>query len=188
VNDEKLERRLAALRRTVAPSPGLWRRIEERLDETDRAAEGASGGARTHRRLGAPAWAGLAAAACLAAAAAVVVPRALAPVDAGAADLATLRRELRDAEREYAAARARLVASLRAVAGVTGEETVARIESDLRSVDGMVADLREAADAGADDGDWQTMFRVVKLYRSQTAGVARADDLVRRVSYREESE
>jgi hypothetical protein len=138
------------------------------------------------RRLGATAWAGLAAAACLAAAAAVVVPRMLAPVDAGSADLATLRRELRDAEREYAAARARLVASLRAVAGVTGEETVAHIERDLRSVDGMVADLREAA--GVDDEDWQTMFRVVELYRSQTAGVARADDLVRSVSYREESE
>jgi len=187
VNDETLERRLAALRREVAPSRDLWAGIEDRFDATDRAPEGPPDAARTPRHLGAGVWAGLAAAACLAAAAAVVVPRALAPAEAAAANFVALRRELWDAEREYAAARERLVASLRAVAGATGEETVARIEGDLRSVDRMVADLRASADGGPDDEDWQAMFSMVSLYRSQTAGVARAEDLVRSVSYREES-
>jgi hypothetical protein len=181
VNEDTLNRRLAALRRTVAPSKDLWSGIETRLD-----AGKWGGNALRTRRFGTAVWAGLAAAACLAAAAAIIVPRALAPADASAADLAALRRELRDAEREYAAARERLLASLRAVAGGTGRETVARIEGDLRSVDRMVADLRAAIDGGADDDDWQTVYQVVRLYRSQTAGVARADELVRSVSYREE--
>ncbi len=181
MNDDTLDRRLGALRRSVEPEKNLWPRIEARLDAADRGAA-----ARIRRRPGAPAWAALAAAACLAGAALVLVPRILAPADPLNASRAVLRRELRDAEREYAAARDRLISSLRATTDGYGQETVARIEGDLRSVDRLVAEVR--ATAGDDDVGWQPMYRLVRLYRSQTAGIARADELVRSVSLREEQQ
>jgi len=202
MNDDALERRVAGMRRSVTPSEGTWEKIEARIVGAGREADRPTGravdrrphrvvprhGARRPLRLGAPVWAGLAAAACLAAAAAVVAPRLIVPADAGAADLAALRRELRDAEREYAAARNRLLASLRAIADAAGPAAVADLENELRSLDRIVADYRAGVGAAAEPDDWQTEYRLVRLYRSQTAGVARADELVRSVSYREVSQ
>jgi hypothetical protein len=188
VNDETLERRAAGMRKSVTPPPGAWERIEARREAAERGNRAAARPARRPVRLGAPAWAGLAAAAVVAAAAAVVVPRLLAPRDAGAAEAAALRRELRDAERQYAAARDRLLASLRAVAGAAGPAAVADLEDELLAMDRLMVDFRAQALAAPASDEWQTTYRLVKLYRSRTAGVARADDLVRSVSYREDSQ
>lgn len=193
MNDDTLERRLGALRRTVAPATDLWPGIEKALKVPEernvaavRRAPRRSAFPRSAigwwRRLPAPAWAGLGLAACLAAAAVVFLPRMLAP--RSSEGLVELQRELREAEREYRDARERLLGSLHAVTDGYGQETVSRIESDLQALDRLIA---EAGKAGGDDHlDWQPVYRLVELYRSQAAGVARADELVRSVSYREE--
>lgn len=188
MNEDALDRRLGALKRSAAPAEDLWPRIEEAIDAGER---GSSPGDRLPRaitvwkRLPAPAWAGLGLAACLAAAALILAPRLLVPANPDSRRGADLRRELREAERDYAAARTRLLDSLRAVSDESGQETVSRIESDMRSIDRLVAELRKTA--GDDAGDWQPVYRLVEIYRSQAAGIARADELVRSVSYREET-
>ena len=185
MNDDTLDRRLGALRRTAAPGDDLWPGIERAMGERDAVPARRvcrRGAAGWWKRLPAPAWTGLGLAACLAAAAIIFVPRWLAPRDDDG--LAVLQRELREAERDYRDAREQLLVSLRALSDGSGQETVSRIESDLQAIDRIIA---EAGKAGEDDdGDWQPVYRLVELYRSQAAGVARADELVRSVSYREE--